>query len=233
MWNTLDGVTLGVSVNDAWRTAFAGARVGLLALQGVRNPGSHPGLEQHAREIEARLRVAFAGADRAALANLPASQAYQRHYKAFGQTYHVLRQLESVVIKGRPLASPSALVLAMFVAELESLLLTAGHDLDRVELPLLLDCSSDGDAFTGLGGREHAPRPGDMLMRDQSGIISAVIYGPDQRTQLRPETRRVLYTVYAPAEITDAAVYAHLEQLAANVRLMAPEAQTMAQLLVG
>jgi DNA/RNA-binding domain of Phe-tRNA-synthetase-like protein len=226
-------VTLDVSVSDAWRTAFPGARVGLLALDGVRNPSSHSGLEQHVRAIEMRLRAQFAGADRATLGNLPAVHAYQRHYKAFGQTYHVLRQLESVVIKGRPLASPSALVLAMFAAELESMLLTAGHDLDRVDVPLVLDCSVDGDAFTGLGGRGHALRPGDMLMRDQSGIISAVIYGPDQRTQLRPETRRVLYSVYAPAEIVDNDVHAHLEQLAANVRVMVPDVRTIAQLLVG
>ena len=226
-------MSLDVKVSDAWRTGFPGARVGLLGLDGVSNPTSHSGLEQHAREIEARLRVQFAGADRATLGNVPAVLAYQRHYRAFGQTYHVLRQLESVVIKGRSLASPTALVLAMFAAELESMLLTAGHDLDRVELPLVLDCSSDGDAFTGLGGREHAPRPGDMLMRDQSGIISAVIYGPDQRTQLRPETRRVLYSVYAPAEIADEAVNAHLEQLAANVRLVVPDARVTARLLIG
>jgi DNA/RNA-binding domain of Phe-tRNA-synthetase-like protein len=121
---------------------------------------------------------------RAQLANLPVVQAYQRHYRVFGQTYHVLRQLESVVVKGKPLSSPSALVLAMFAAELDSLLLTAAHDLDALEPPIVIDASVAGERFVGIGAQEHTLRADDMLMRDDAGIISAVVYGPDRRTRL-------------------------------------------------
>jgi DNA/RNA-binding domain of Phe-tRNA-synthetase-like protein len=219
-------VSVGVEVTSEWRSAFPGARVGLLVMNGVRNPRSNEALERQAAEVEQRLRARFAGGDRTALQQLPGAQAYAPHYKAFGQNYHVLRQLESVALKGRQLRSPSALVLAMFAVEVETLLLTAGHDLDLVALPLAVDASHDGDMFVGIGGRDIALRPGDMLIRDRAGIISAVIYGPDQRTQLRPETHRALFTVYAPPGIDDSTVTAHLEQLADNVRLIAPEATT-------
>jgi DNA/RNA-binding domain of Phe-tRNA-synthetase-like protein len=212
-----------VEVSLAWRVAFPGARVGLLAVEGVANPASHPLLEARAREVEERLRARFAGQDRNALASLTAVQAYLPHYRAFGQNYHVLRQLESVALKSRQLTSPSALVLAMFAVEVETLLLTAGHDLDLIEMPLTIDASRAGDAFVGIGGGEIGVREGDMLIRDRAGIISAVIYGPDQRTQLRAETTRVLYTVYAPANIPDGDVIEHLERLADNVRLIAAQ----------
>jgi hypothetical protein len=113
-------VDLDARLTDAWREAFPEAHVGLLALEHVINPPHHAELELLVRDLETRLRERFAGADRTTLTALPVIHAYVRHYRAFGQNYHVLRQLESVALKGKSLASPSALVLAMFAAELES-----------------------------------------------------------------------------------------------------------------
>lgn len=215
---------LEVSVTDSWREAFPEAAVGVLALDGVTNPSSHAELEARVREVEDRLQRRFANADRAALAALPAIQAYQRHYRRFGQTYHVLRQLESVALKTRPLASRGALVMAMFAVEIETLLLTAGHDLDAVLPPLVLDRSTANDSFTGIGGQEYAMREGDMIMRDTAGIISAVVYGPDSRTRLNEETRRVMFTTYAPEGISEDAVRSHLEQITEMIRVVSPAA---------
>ncbi len=55
--------------------------------------------------------------------------------------------------------------------------------------------------------------------------IRALLYGPDQRTMLRPETQHVLFTVYAPVGIEVAAVEAHLAALRDCVSLVAPNAQ--------
>ena len=51
-----------------------------------------------------------------------------------------------------------------------------------------------------------------------------MIYGSDRRTAIGPETRRVLFVVYAPAGIAAAAVRQHLEEIRDNVWLIAPEA---------
>jgi DNA/RNA-binding domain of Phe-tRNA-synthetase-like protein len=177
------------------------------------------------RQVESELRQRFANADRATLARIPHVEAYQRHYRSFGQTYHVLRQLETVAVRSRPLASPSALVLAMFAVELQTLLLTAGHDLEAVRPPLSIDCSSQVDRFTGIGGQEQALRPNDMLMRDREGIISAVVYGPDQRTRLRETTRSVLFTTYAPDGISDKNLGEHMDQLLELVGVVSPAAR--------
>jgi DNA/RNA-binding domain of Phe-tRNA-synthetase-like protein len=197
-------------------------------VNGTRRPPS-PELRQHAVEIEAKLHARYAGADRAALNELSTALAYQRHYRAFGQTYHVLRQLESVVLKSKPIESHDALVLAMFATELDTLLLTAGHDADVLQPPLLIDRSGQAEHYIGLGGREHAVGEGDMVMRDASGIISAVIYGPDERTRLVDNTRRVLFTTYGPAGISITELHHHLSSLAEAVRLAAPSAAVQLQ----
>lgn len=50
--------------------------------------------------------------------------------------------------EGQVRPSVAALVEAMFIAELKNLLLTAGHDLDAVELPLKLDIARGGERYT-------------------------------------------------------------------------------------
>jgi DNA/RNA-binding domain of Phe-tRNA-synthetase-like protein len=114
------------------------------------------------------------------------------------------------------------------MAELRSLVLTAGHDLDALEGALRADVSADGDAYTTLGGAEAVLKRGDMLMADATGIVSSVLRGPDQRTRITPETTRAVFAVYAPAGIGHDAVRRHLEDLRANVELIASGARTEA-----
>jgi DNA/RNA-binding domain of Phe-tRNA-synthetase-like protein/DNA-binding PadR family transcriptional regulator len=215
---------LPVALSDAWRAAFPGAHVGLLLVEGLGNVPPSTELLEYAKQIEGKLHARYQRADRATLTSLPTAQAYQRHYRSFGQTYHVLRQLESVVLKSKPIESPSGLVLAMFATEIDSLLLTAGHDADALRPPLVVDRSEAGERFVGIGGREHTLREGDMLMRDGAGIISAVIYGPDQRTRLVDDTRRVLFTTYGPAGVSVNRINHHLSRLAYALRLGNPSA---------
>jgi DNA/RNA-binding domain of Phe-tRNA-synthetase-like protein len=223
---------LQIVVSEAWRASFPEARAGMLLLDGVTNGPAPRELQVEVHRIEAELRHRFGMGDRASLEALPTIQAYQRHYRAFGQTYHVLRQLVSVAIGGQAVSSPSSLVQAMFAAELHNQLLTAGHDADAVQWPVTLDVSRAGDEFVGLGGKQHVVRPGDMLMRDAAGIISAVIYGPDDRTRLVDnQTRRALFATYAPAGISTSQVLDHLEELAGLVGVVAPDAQVALWLL--
>ena len=124
-------------------------------------------------------------------------------------------------------ATGGALVSAMFAAELNNVLLTAGHDVDALAAPLLVDCSQAGDRFVGINGQERELKPGDMLMRDSLGIISAVLHGPDQRTRFSETTTSALFVTYAPKGIARADVQRHLEQIAANVRLTDPRAEVV------
>jgi DNA/RNA-binding domain of Phe-tRNA-synthetase-like protein len=216
-----------IQASADWRTTFPGASVGCLLLHGVTNASGSPDLDAALAQLQTDLRHRYASADRAALARVPVVQAYQTHYRAFGQTYHVLRQLESVALKGRAVKSPGgSLVSAMFAAELSTLLLTAGHDVDALRPPLLVDCSRTGDRFIGINGEQRDPKQGDMLMRDADGIISAVLHGPDQRTRLSETTTRALFVTYAPAGVAPAEVRSHLDILADYVRLASPDAAT-------
>ncbi len=212
------------TVSQAWRTAYPGAVAGALALSNVANPERHPALDARKEQLERSLRARFAGQAAAALRELPPLSAYEAYYKRFKKTYHVRLQLESVALKGKAIPRVAALVEAMFVAELQNLLLTAGHDLDTVSGTVLLDIAHGDETYTLLNGQEQTLKAGDMYMRDGQGVISSVLYGPDLRTRLRPATRRALFTVYAPPGIGEEAVRHHLADVQAAVQIIAPGA---------
>ena len=151
-------------VSDRWKAAFPQAHVGVLVMREVANPASHAELEQRKSALEQDLRSRYAGQDRAALAQLPVLQAYAAYYRGFKKTYHVQLQLESIVFKGKAIPSVAALVEAMFMAEVKNMLLTAGHDLDTLQLPLTLDVSQGDERYTLLRGQEQELKAGDMFI---------------------------------------------------------------------
>jgi DNA/RNA-binding domain of Phe-tRNA-synthetase-like protein len=212
-------------VSEAWKTAYPGAAVGILVMRNVANPDHHPELDRRKEELENQLRSRFSDPHGTALAALAPIQAYNAYFKRYKKTYHVQLQVESVALKGRSLPRVAALVEAMFMAELKNLLLTAGHDLATIQMPVRLDVSNGTERYILLNGQEQVLKPGDMMMADAQGVISSVLYGPDRRTRITSDTRQVLFAVYAPPGIGEQAVYQHLQDIQANVMLVAPEVE--------
>lgn len=221
------------SVSDEWRAAFPGAHAGVLAMHKVTNPPAHPALDREKEALQQQLRTRFADQDRGAIEALAPIQAYAAYYKRFKKTYHVQLQLESIVFRGKSIPSVAALVEAMFVAEVKNLLLTAGHDLDALHLPITLDVSTGSERYTLLRGQDQVLKSGDMMMVDRRGVISSILYGPDQRTQITAGTQRAVFAVYAPPGIDAAAVYRHLDDIRANVLLVAPDAEVTLRQVLG
>lgn len=213
-------------ITESFQAAFPDARAGVLVMRDVINPPSHAGLDARKLELEEQIRARFRGQDSSAVMEIPEIQTYAAYYRRFRKTYHVQLQLESVAFKGKPIASGSALVEAMFMAELKNLLLTAGHDLDALDLPLTLAVSRGTETYITPNGQDQSLKARDMFIADGRGIISSILYGPDRRTLFRPQTRSALFTVYAPAGITPPEIRAHLEDIQQNVQLIAPRAVT-------
>lgn len=214
------------NISPDWQAAYPGAFVGILAVRHTANPAHHLALDAEKTALEADLRRRLAGMDRPGLKALPILSAYHRYYKRFKKTYHVQLQLESVALKGKPIPRVAALVETMFMAELKNHLLTAVHDLDAVQPPVRIDVAGGGESFVGINGRTQILKAGDMYIADAQGILSNIIYGPDQRTQVTPETTAALFTVYAPPGIPETAVQTHLQDMERYVKLITPDAET-------
>jgi DNA/RNA-binding domain of Phe-tRNA-synthetase-like protein len=215
-----------LTVSERWTIRYPDAHIGILEMHNVTNPATCPSLDSKKTEVESLLRQQFTEGGKTAIRALPVMQAYKAYYRQFRKSYHVQQQVESIVLKGRSIPRVAALVEAMFMAELKHLLLTAGHDLDVLQFPIKVDTAQGHEVYTRINGQEQVLKTDDMFIADHEGVMSAIIYGPDQRTQITPATRNVLYTVYAPSGVPVTNVEAHLQELRDNVILIAPDAET-------
>ena len=216
-------VAIAISASEEWKQTHRQALVGVFEVSGVDNRAPCPALEERKRTVEAMLRERYKGFSRPDFVAAAVLSDYVRYYRSFEKTYHVQLQLESIVLKGKSLPRVSPLVDANFVAEMQTLVLTAGHDVARLEAPLCIDVSRPGERITQMNGSISPLRPGDMIMRDAGGISCSILYGQDNRSPISPGTTHALYVAYAPAGVSEAAVDAQLRGILDNIRRFAPQ----------
>ncbi|MDO9507901.1 MAG: hypothetical protein Q7I97_00940 [Thermovirgaceae bacterium] len=213
-----------ITASVDWKASFPGTCFGVLVVEGTGNSTGNPRIEERKSSLEESLRQRHRGKSRKEIGQEPPFEAYERYFRKFGQGYPVLHQVETVALKEKPIFSPSPLVAAMFMAELKNGLLTAGHDLDKISLPLLLDVSKGEEAYRAMGGKERKLLQGDMFLSDRTGILSSVLYGPDDRSSITAETSRALFTVYGAPSLAAEELLAHLEEIEELVRILSPQA---------
>ncbi len=148
-----------ITASANWKSSFPGASFGIMVIEEVLNSAGNCLLEERKALLEEELRERHLGKSRKQIGQEPPFGAYEKYYRRFGQGYPVLHQVETVAVKGKPLFSPSPLVAAMFMAELKNGLLTAGHDLDKVSLPIFLDVS-EGERHISQWGEDKEPPEG-------------------------------------------------------------------------
>jgi len=213
---------LSITGTDAWKQAFPEATIGLLEFSGAKSSPSSK-LEDQKRAIETNLREQYKGYTRQDFLALPVMSAYYQYYKRFSKTYHVLLQVESIALKGKNLPNVSPLVDANFMAEVETLVLTAGHDAAKLHGPVIIDVSMEGDSMMLMNGSSKEIYAGDMVMKDMEGICCSIIYGQDNHSPISTNTSHALYVSYAPAGVPAELIETHLRKIESNVRLFSPD----------
>lgn len=210
-----------IAITPAFQATFPGGLFGILVATNCPNRprAAHINPDPQAMEVRLRRRFPDGQVDRD-----PIAQAYAAYFRRHGGRYPVAHQAKSI-LAGRPIESPSGLVEVMFSAEVESLVLTSGHDPSALIGQLLVDVAQPNDVYSKLSGKEQVLTPGDMVARDAGGIIACVLYGPDFRTRLRPESDSVLFGAWCPTDVPVAAVASHLDALSALLRQEWPDAR--------
>ena len=211
--------------DSGWAVKYPGAKAGILVIENVENETSNKKLDERKVEVEEKLRKQFHGFSREDFNTVPTIDSYNKYYKNFGKTYHVRSQVESMV-NGKSLSSASTVLTAMFMAEVNNMLLTAGHDLDLLDLPVKIKIAAGDESFVDIRGATKTCVAGDMIMLDGGGVISSIILGPDSRTKITSATKNVLFAVYAPADITEETMRTHLEDMENSIKIFSPNSET-------
>ncbi len=204
--------------------AYPGTKMGILVMKGVSYSNPYP--EHEIDGVIDELGHKFAHLERKELKELYPVNAYIAYYKKFGYNYHLLAQLESVLKGKKALASDSGLLLAMFLSEIDGMLLTAGHDLSKLRLPLQLKTATGTEIYRSISGKEMTAVSGDLILNDGNGTISSILRGPDYNSLITASTSEVLFSIYAPPGIDEEYIEANLRKLESRISASSPAAKT-------
>ena len=152
--------------------------------------------------------------DRKAAVKTEPLRHYVSYYKRYKKTYHVLGQLESVLLKDKTIPKIGVPIEAMFLSELKKLLLIGGHDLDKVDGQLTVHAATEPVKYTSISGKEQSVVANDLYLADEKGVLSSIINGPDYRTRITENTNTALYFIYGVDGVTKQLINEQLTTLA-------------------
>lgn len=214
-----------IKIAEDFKKIYPDAKLGILIMKNVKNPPSNAEFNATKTLVEKQLLAQYQNYNRKEFIQSEPICFYANYYKKFKKTYPVLLQLESVVLKSTPLPNVAALVEAMFMAELKNLLLTAGHDLDKIAFPLKLELAQGSESFTGISGKQQFLTGNDMMLSDEKDILSSILNGPDHRTRITGNTKNVIFYAYTPDGIHEDTIRSHLKDIHYYVSIFSPDAK--------
>lgn len=212
------------SIDQSIRAAYPDTKMGILVMSDVSYSGSFK--EGEIAAVIDGLQQKYGHLNKKGLKELHPINTYVAYYKKFGSSYHLLSQLESVLKGNKSLNSQSGLLQAMFLSELDGMLLTAGHDLSKLKLPLNLKSANGTEVYQSIAGREVTAVQGDMMLYDQSGAISSILRGPDYKSRITETTTEILFSIYAPPSIEVNRIEQNLRDLENRIKSFLPFSKT-------
>lgn len=213
-----------ITINDEINYAYPGTKIGILIMKNIFYLDC---LNQRDMSISLnKIHRRYGHSDRKELKNLNPIHAYTSYYKKFGYTYPVLAQLESVLKGKKALHAQPGLLQAMFLSELESMLLTAGHDLTKLKLPLQLKLASGNETYKSISVKEVTAVRGDLMICDNKNIISSILRGPDFESCILESTADVLFTIYGPPGIETDYIESSLQRLEEMIKAFSHSSST-------
>lgn len=107
-------------------------------------------------------------------------------------------QLKAARRKG--LAKIDPFVDALLYCEMLTGLLMGVQDLAPMEGDLVYDTAQEGEAFAGMRGPVRCSA-GEIVLRDDAGIVASYFQGPDFRTRVTPKTSDLVFFAFAAPDL--------------------------------
>jgi DNA/RNA-binding domain of Phe-tRNA-synthetase-like protein len=189
------------SMSSTYRSVYPGVSFGLTLIADCKPLQDPSGFDQYKRQLLRKMRK------RETLVQISERiDIYDRFFQTFGYECPLPSHLKRTVNSGFPRYNLA--VDAHFMAEMCAGILVAVTDFDRVEGALLLDAAKAGEECAGMGMRQFTTKDGEIVLRDEQGIICVLCQGADEKTRVTDKTTNVLLYSFAVPGIDGA----HLEE---------------------
>jgi DNA/RNA-binding domain of Phe-tRNA-synthetase-like protein len=182
------------SKSSRYKTRYPDVAFGLTLISGCQNPFNPPGFDQYKRKRLRKMRK------RETLAQITKRiEIYKRFFESFGFECPLPKHLKRTVNSGFP--RYNLMVDTHFMAEMCAGILVAVTDYDCFEGKLTLDLADEGEKCVGMGLRDLRTKEGEIVFRDEKGIVCVLCQGADEKTRVKEDTRNVLFYAYAVSGI--------------------------------
>ena len=182
------------SKSAKYKSRYPEVAFGLTLISGCENLFNPPGFDQYKRKLLRKMRrrqTLVQITDRIGI--------YARFFESFGFECPLPKHLKRTINSGFP--RYNLMVDTHFMAEMCAGILVAVTDYDCFDGKLTLDLAEEGEICVGMGQRDLKTREGEIIFRDEEGIVCVLCQGADEKTRVRDNTRNVLFYAYAVPEI--------------------------------
>lgn len=198
---------MNLIIDSNLNVAFPDMKVSIVEIKLINKPEFNQSLIELKKGIENKIRN-----DCMDPGDLERNIKYNSFYKKFGSKAPMEYQIRSILNdKEIPMINP--IITCMFMAELKNIILTAGHDSDKLGGKIEVSCSDGSEEYVKIDGKSQKLKKDDIFATDGKGIISSVLYGPDLRTRVTDETRNCMFMCYYPFEIDDGEIRNHMQDI--------------------
>ena len=183
-------MVLNFTISKEFRTHYPDLGFGLTLISGCQDAENPTGLDQHKRKLLRKMRK------RETLAQISQRIGlYAEFFHQFGCDCPLTKHLKRTVNSGFP--RYSLYVDAHFMAEMCAGILVAVTDFKKFEGNLTLDVARVNETCAGMGGRMFVTKSGEIVLRDEEGIVCVLCQGADEKTRVGENTADVLLYAYA------------------------------------
>ena len=177
------------SKSSKYKSRYPEVAFGLTLISGCQNPFNPPDFDQYKRKRLRKMRK------RETLAQITERiEIYNGFFESFGFECPLPKHLKRTVNSGFP--RYNLMVDTHFMAEMCAGILVAVTDYDCFEGKVTLDLADGGEKCVGMGLRDLRTKEGEIVFRDEKGIVCVLCQGADEKTRVKEETRNVLFYAY-------------------------------------
>ena len=183
---------VSLTISDAYRNRFPNLVFGIGTIQDCVFFEKREDFKLYKRELLRKLKR------RVTLSQIEERiHLYDKFFQEWGYPCPLPGHLKRTVEMGFPIVN--LYIDAHIVAEMCQGILMAIQDLDRFQGGWTLDLAREGETFQGVSGKIVICRDGEIVLRDEEGIVCSLFQGPDSRTKVDSGSKNmVVYVFTAP-----------------------------------
>jgi len=207
-----------VKLDPIVRERYPDFIAGYVLASGVTVEPTIEGLEERKRQVFSDLKAKLGAVD---LLELPEVKAYRAFYKVMGADPASYRPAPEYLTKralDNRFPSINNLVDSCLLATVEHWASASVYDLEKVKGDVRTTLAAEAAPFELIDGRKLSPKPGEIILRDDSKVLSAYTLGDAKTTMVSHKTSRIEIVVWNAPGIAREHVEAAVNSLAVYAR---------------